>query len=426
MGKRELNKSTSFTEKNYLKVLGIVLFASLIIKAAAIVFLLYGLKIDPGGAIYDELIDNLIAGRGFVSYPAYPPELYRTPLYPLIGAGIKLVFGGGFLPIIVAQVLMDILTCIVIYTIGLMIFNFKVGIISAAIAGVYPLSVYYASRVINETLFTLQISLILLTFLFIWRKPHLKGPYLLEGIMFGLATLCKPYIMAFVLFLGGAVWLKENLSSKIFLRLVLMVLAMVAVISPWTIRNYLVTGDFVPVATGLGYNMWLGNRVESEGREDHELEGKVLASYREERDRIVNENGGMGNAFFDVRLDRRFIEKAIDNFISQPLPTIKLMLWKPVRLWYDVFHLKNKKYQWIVMLIQIPLILMGFIGLIMCICKGYLVAMPFLLLILYHILIAIFITSTVRYIVPVMPTMILFATYLAVGRDGDRNGHAEQ
>lgn len=419
-----MNRLTSFTEKNDLKVFGIVLFTTLIIKVAGIMFLLYGLKIDPGAAIYDELIDNIISGMGFVRHPDFPPELYRTPLYPYIGAGLKLIFGNGFLPIIVAQVIMDVLTCIIIYTMGLLLFNFRVAIVSAAIVGVFPLSTFFASRVMTETLLTLQISLILLTFIYIWRKPLSKGLYLLLGIMFGLATLCKPYIMAFALFLGVAVWLKENLSSKVFLRVALMVLVMLVVISPWTVRNYRITGKFVPVSTGLGINMWIGNRVESQGREEYELEGQILTNFREDRDRIVSEKGGMGNAFIDVRLDKGFLGEAIDNFTRQPFPTIKLMLWKSVRLWYDIFQLQNKKYQWIVSLIQIPLVLMGFMGMFMCIYKRYYMAIPFLLLMLYHVLIAFSVSSTVRYVVPVMPIMILFAVYWAVGkgRVGNRYG----
>ena len=427
MGKRELNIPNYFTlKKNEFNVLGIVLFAVAIVKVVGVLFILHFLKMEPGSAYYDELINNLLSGNGYTRFPEYLPELVMSPLYPFIGAGLMLLFGNGFLPVIVAQVIIDLLTCIVIFFTGRMLFNFKVGILSAIMVGLYPLSIVYSSRIMTETLLTFLISLILLIFLLIWRTPLSKALYIIAGIMLGIASLCKPYIMAFIFFLGGGIWLKEKLTVKIFIRLCFMIFAMIAVISPWTIRNFIVTGDLVPVSTGMGYTIWVGNRVMSEGREGQELVGKDLAAYEEARARIVSENGGVGKVFFSTELNRKFLGKAIDNFAKQPLSSLRLMFGKPVRLWYEIFHQSNKKYQWIVSFIQIPLVLMGFIGIAMSIYKGYNGVVLFLLLLIYHILIAFVFVATVRYIVPIMPQIIMFAIYWAVGREGNKDAYTAQ
>ena len=415
MGEGELNSTHFSMKKNEYKALAMVLFVVAIVRIAGVVFLLHFFKMEPGATYYDELINNLVTGNGYTRFKEYLPELIMTPLYPIFGASLKALFGNGFLPIIVAQVIIDLLTCTVIYMIGCMIFNFKVGILSALAVGVYPLSIIYTSRIMTETLLTLHISLILLVFIFIWRDPLSKTPYIVEGFMFGLASLCKPYIMAFIFFLGGAIWLKEKLSTKIFTRICFMILTMFVVISPWTIRNYIVTGDFIPLSTGMGYTIWVGNRVESEGREGQELVGEDHTTYVEEREKIVSESGGIKDVFFSTELNKIFLGKAMDNFAKQPLETLKLMLWKPVRLWYEVFHQSNKKYQWIISLIQIPLVLAGFIGIALSIYKGYHDVIPFLLLVIYHILIALVFVATVRYVVPIMPAIIIFAIYWAVG-----------
>jgi hypothetical protein len=38
-----------------------------------------------------------------------------------------------------------------------------------------------------------------------------------------------------------------------------------AVVAPWSLRNWIVQGEFIPVRTGYGYNLWLGNHPGATG-----------------------------------------------------------------------------------------------------------------------------------------------------------------
>lgn len=125
---------------------------------------------------------------------------------------------------------------------------------------VYPMLVLYPLALATENLF---IPLVLAGFLALLRAAETdRGrDYLLAGALFGLATLTRSVIFAFV---GVAVlWIwfaaHQRRGALFFL------LAALAFVLPWTVRNTLLHGRFTFVENSFGYNLHMGFHPQGNG-----------------------------------------------------------------------------------------------------------------------------------------------------------------
>ena len=222
-------------------------------------------------------------------------------------------------------------------------------------------------------------------------------------------------------------------------------LAFVLVIIPWTTRNYLVTGHFVPVATGGGYVLWLGNRQASQGLESHELADlDTLRGYLDAQIEVLSGvYGGEENvpyvhtldseteglpviegqkAWLPVNIgyddDKAFREAALKEMSANPLAATVLLVKKFGRFWFNVYSVDKQWMQIFVYAVQGALLLFALIGVFLSLSQFSRIAI-LLLVIAYFSGIHTLTFSTLRYSVPLLPLLFLFVS-LALYRWGER------
>lgn len=83
--------------------------------------------------------------------------------------------------------------------------------------------------------------------------------------------------------------------KELFARAALMAAITVLLLTPWTIRNYIHFGDFIPFTYGVGNPMLLGTYYDGHSPADDELdyETNVYAVLREEYSEYFDENGNL-------------------------------------------------------------------------------------------------------------------------------------
>ena len=133
----------------------------------------------------------------------------------------------------------------------------------------YPLSIWFDGELLLEGLLTF---LVLLGFVLLLRSRDKDRQWWLPGLVFGLAAIARPNVLAFLAVLP--VWLLlERGRSRLtgparqtgLTRLAFVWGAAALVILPVTIRNYVVSHQFVPIAWQAGTNFYIGNSPESDG-----------------------------------------------------------------------------------------------------------------------------------------------------------------
>jgi 4-amino-4-deoxy-L-arabinose transferase-like glycosyltransferase len=147
-------------------------------------------------------------------------------------------------------------TCFLAYDLARRMFNRRTALIAGVVIALHPMLIRYIADLHLETLFTFLITLIAwLGYQFYLRPSVARGAAL--GAVAGLATLTKAVVIiypgllaiGFLLSMFRARQRGEDRAIPWAAGVTIFVV-MGALIIPWTIRNYRVTGHFVPVSTG--------------------------------------------------------------------------------------------------------------------------------------------------------------------------------
>jgi 4-amino-4-deoxy-L-arabinose transferase-like glycosyltransferase len=207
---------------------------------------------------YDEIAINLVRHG---SYSANltdwaRPTVTRGPIYPIYLGGIFLVFGErNTTAIRIFDVLLYALTVVMLVA----ILQRFVASLPACLGGLlyafWPTNFYYALKGSSETMLSLWLVAALLALIRFREEPALRWALLL-GVSLGLASLTRG--SAIVLLFVATGWLiaaaaRRRLSPR-WILVVLM--AWAVTMSPWWVRNYQVSGHFVPFHSLAWYNAY--------------------------------------------------------------------------------------------------------------------------------------------------------------------------
>jgi Dolichyl-phosphate-mannose-protein mannosyltransferase len=219
-----------------------------------------------------------VAAAGFS--PVRYAQVFHPPLYPYFVGALSTAFG-SLDAVKWAQALMGASLAPLLFLLGTRAYGERVGLAAGALSAFYPELVWYCAHFWSEILF--------MTLLW-WAFERLRasdggsvGAAAGAGVLWGLATLTRETVLFFLPL--AAWWLARGRASGPR-RAGAFVLAAVAVIAPWTARNAIVTGAFVPVATRGSFNVWLANTLrpwDEVYREHHAVEGGPIAQERHAR-----------------------------------------------------------------------------------------------------------------------------------------------
>jgi len=215
---------------------------------------------------------NRIPAAGFSPFANYP--IFHPPLYPYFLAAIQ-ALGGGLFAVKVVQALVGSLLIPAVYRIALLAFGRRTALAAGLLAAGYPELVWYSAHFWCETLF--------LTF-FWWAIERVmvtdlagsRRAAVLAGFLFGLAVLTRETLLYLIPI--ALLWLARPREGSRRAAAATTLAVAFLVIAPWTLRNWIQFGAFIPVSTGGGLNLYQGNAELSRDEVYHEYyanEGKV-------------------------------------------------------------------------------------------------------------------------------------------------------
>jgi 4-amino-4-deoxy-L-arabinose transferase-like glycosyltransferase len=373
--------------------------------------------------VYSSIAENLVRGHGFVAEPDGKPILWRAPLYPAFLAGVYSLFGEHHeTAVFIAQAVLDTMTALLIYWLGRRLFEESVGILSAVIFALHPLSAYFSLRFMPEPLFTLVFTATISAWCAVWQHRRTTG-FMAVGMLTGVAALIKPVALGLWPFLAICAGYRLRHQVGRALRAVLaLTFACLVVLTPWMVRNYHVTGHVILSATGGGYAFWLGNQMASEGREDWEVEGATLERLFERRDAILAAASGRqfrpvplsqrNRSFlepvnFTAEEDHAFLVAAWQEIASHPFDSMVLTGKKLFRFWFSIFLPANRWVEPYLIVFQSIFLSLAALGMM----KAYRQGVDLFLLLppVVFLMVATTLTyATIRYSIPLVPVMMIF------------------
>ncbi len=192
---------------------------------------------------------------------------FRAPLYPYLLALLVKITGSSIFWAKLLQIFLCGGTAFFLYRLADRLFGKKVAIVSGFIYAFYGTLLFY------ETMFLIPV---LFLFLLVWgmyrivtyRESHSLKTWVVTGLVFGLAAISRPNVVLVVPFLMLWLYAIRSRPTPILHRMKapLMLLAgIVVVIAPVTIRNIIVTGDFILISSQGGVNFYIGNNEYTNG-----------------------------------------------------------------------------------------------------------------------------------------------------------------
>ncbi len=245
------------SEKRYLIFLCVFALTLRLVYALSVDLIpadMYGIDMDA--VDYDFLGWNIANGNGVIDIFGNPNST-RFPAYLYFLGTIYFILGRSHIIVLLIQAFIGVLTPLFIYLTAKQIFKNKVSRIAGILAAIYPVWIWYVGWLMTENLFLLLLNILIYLTVSLSRNAGWKK-LLLIGSIVGLLSLTRGVGLPFLGIIPIYVFLrlKGDIAQKLG-RAILVLLAALVVMTPWTIRNYIVYDEIMlPSSEGPGI-MWL-------------------------------------------------------------------------------------------------------------------------------------------------------------------------
>jgi 4-amino-4-deoxy-L-arabinose transferase-like glycosyltransferase len=249
------NTAAPDTRPSTRRLTAVLLVLTLVVRGGVLVMTPGALADDPDD--YRGLAENLVR-HGVLETERTPPA-YRPPLYPLVLSACVAMGEWSRAATGALHLAMGMATVWLVFLLGQRWgLDRRWAAAAAALVACDPILLAQSTHVMTETAATLLAVLALIGLSSASRRPT-TGRAALAGTWLALAALCRPALLVFSVAAGvvlAAMVRPWPARCKILAGLTIAVLL---VLSPWAIRNYLRLGRPVLTTTHGGYTLLLGN-----------------------------------------------------------------------------------------------------------------------------------------------------------------------
>ena len=293
---------------------------------------------------------------------------------------------------------------------ALLLFDSGTSLVAGLLATFYPGGIVMSILILSESPFCLLMVLHLICWTLAWQAPARWQQVLyagLGGLIAGCGVLTRP---SWLLLLPFALLIALMLGPRRKDHLVIggvMLVGFVIVMSPWWIRNYGVTGRFVPTTLQVGASLYDGLNPQATGASDMYF----VPSFWVEEVAIERAAREPFPDVFEYRLDRRMRDAAVTYAREHPARTIQLAGIKLIRmwnLWPNATEFGSLAMRLVVIAGYLPLLCLGGYGAYRYWRRGW----PYILCCLpavYFTCLHVIFVSSIRYRQPAMLVLIVLA-----------------
>lgn len=287
----------------------------------------------PGDAEgYWILAGKIASGQEYAVYDP-PRRVLRMPGFPLLLSLAHLPDQPSF---ILARLLLagvGTAGCAAVYLLGRVLNGPKTGLIAATLVAFWPVLAGFSVLVLSETSFAVLLTLSVTSMAYLVRlgpassdgtlvSGHASLPWkamwgALTGLTIVAACYIRPTWLPAVLIFPACYWMWSGRTREAGLVAVTVVAAAALTLAPWTVRNRVVTGHWVPTTLWVGPSLYDGLNPTATGSSDMRFfdEDQLL-------DRMS-----------EYEMDREYRRRAWQFVLENPQRAAELCVVKLWRFW---------------------------------------------------------------------------------------------
>lgn len=318
------------------------------------------------------------------------------------------IFGklGAIVAFRIFSALLQTFTLYVLFLIFRKVFNSsKIAFVAVVLNMIYVANIYVTTLILSETVFiALLMNLIYICIFAVEKKS--KRLYAIGGIVWGISVLFKPIMLAFPIVVFVIMVVNRYTIKQMCLYAIIPIVMLIICLMPWWVRNYITFDQFIPLTLSSGNPKLQGAYINYDQN----------PSYIDEID--FSEAGEFGNEIMNNETESKRADIVIKYNLEHN--TLQFIYWMTIGktienfkvpfVWYDLYNINFG----VNVVIHLCLLALGIIGMCIVVFNKRFVKCK-----LKYVLIALVVFFNVvhlpyycfaRYVYPIMPIVIGFAT----------------
>lgn len=363
--------------------IGLVVGVALLVRLVAAVVIDRHVARTPGricliegdAAGYWELGRRIAHGEDYVVHDP-PRRVLRMPGFPVVLAVSQLLFGDNLFAARCLLSLIGALTCGLVYRLGCEVTTDNVALLAGLATALSPPLIAFSPLLLSETTFAATLTANLLTLAWMapqlgWLETSLRAPStinaggnedvvpshpdirlslsIIAGLTGAMATYMRPTWLPVVPIAAVILWLLNRCERRRLYEAIVMVTALVIGLSPWVIRNTVVTGHVVITTLWDGPSLYDGLHPGATGESE-------MTFF--ERDQLLNRMS-------EYDMNKEYRQRAWAFAAENPGRTLTLAVSKGLRFWSPVPNapqFADARLRWGLCLATWPLFVLALIG----------------------------------------------------------------
>jgi hypothetical protein len=416
---------TQEAEKDGLRAYAPMVLAALSVRLAVIPFL-YRDWLDPFVLehwAFGRVARSLVAGHGFGNvFADTGPTAVVAPVYAYLLAGVFHWFGTYTPASIVAALalnsLFSALTCIPVFLLARRCFNGRVAKWAGWGWAFSPYGIYYGA----DWAWSTCLVTLLLAVLFLWaltlEESRNAWEWLGFGALGGLAALSEPIVLAVVPLLGlWTCWQRLRMRQSWLLPMMVAALGAVAMMAPWFVRDYQVFHQFIPIRSGFGLELYIGNSPDSL----HWVDRSLHPNHSDAELKEYEQTGEMAYMAHKGQQGKQYIRSHPAQYACRGLRRV-VYIW--TGFWsFDRAYLAEEPLDLPNIFVSTTMTMLAFAGLRRAWRANAGLAVRFVIVFVFFPLAYYFSHPETYYFRPVDPLIVVLAAYFVTERFGGRMKH---
>jgi tetratricopeptide (TPR) repeat protein len=294
-----------------------------------------------------------------------------------------------------------------------------VAVISGLLAATYWIFIHFEGELLLDFWLVFFGTLLLLLFYRAKDTPRFFN-WFLAGIVLGLFAITRPNILVLIPFILIWLWMQNETKWQSALKYWIWIgLGAVIVISPVTLRNYLVGHDIVLISSQGGINFFIGNNPYADGT------SAVVPGLGDDwdyADAVVLAEQELGRKLKPSQASNYFFKRGWDFIFNQPDKSLPL-LGKKFYLFWNKFEVSNnqntyffQRYSSLLRILPVGFWIIGplsLLGVVLSL-KNFRKYSLFLFYLFSYMLTVVFFFVADRFRLPVIPVLIIFSGFALV------------